>query len=304
MHPSETELFERERSTLLSIAYRMLGERSLAEDIVQDAWVKWSTQEQDKIRHPSAWLKRVTSRLAMDELRSAHQRREQYVGPWLPEPFPDSGERRIDPQPEDALALASECELALLWAMERLSVEERAAFILRKAFDTDYAEIARVLHKTEGASRKLVSRASRRVQQAKPKFAVDRSEITRMLRRFSSACLSGDQQTIADLLAPEVIALTDGGGKVRAALRPLHGIEEVSGVIAALAKKFPGAENTRFITVNGMPAIQICGTPEQDMISTIRMNRQGLIDWIYVMRNPDKLPQLPNPGITHYTSDN
>lgn len=283
-----TESFEAQRSTLISMAYQMLGERAAAEDIVQEAWVLWDRADKETINSPAAWLRRVTSRLAIDTLRSAHSRREVYVGPWLPEPLLSEG----SPPPEDAFSLAKERELALLWAMERLSPDERSAFILRSVFDSDYDEIAGVLNKTESACRKIVSRAKQQLKETKTRFSAEPEETAQMLRLFSQACISLDHDEVLKLLAPNVIALTDGGGKVRAALRPLRGAQEVTQVIMSLSARLSSQEGFRFTTVNGQPAFAISGTQGFDMISTVRLNKEGLIDWIYVMRNPDKLPTV------------
>ena len=285
MNSAHTQIFEDQRASLISLAYQMLGERGMAEDIVQEAWVKWCGAERDSIKTPAAWLRQVTSRLAIDALRSARHQREQYIGPWLPEPM-----LADDNNPEDALHLARECELALLWAMERLTPVERSAFILRNAFDSDYAEIAQVLGKSEDNCRKIVSRATRQVRDSKLRFSASADETAAVLAQFSKACLAVDHAEVLKLMAPDVVAISDGGGRVRAALRPLHGADEVTQVIIALAGKFISPEAFSFTRVNGRPACMIRGTEENDMISTIHVNADGLIDWIYIMRNPDKLP--------------
>lgn len=288
MKQSDQNIFEAQRTKLTSLAYRMLGEKAAAEDIVQDTWLAWNSADKATVEMPVAWLYQVTNRSAIDSLRSARARRESYVGPWLPEPL-------LSPNsvtPEDHFAHARECELALLWAMERLSPEERSAFILRKAFDSDYDDIAQVLGKNAAACRKLVSRAKLKVKSEGVTFATESSKHTELLRLFSQACLSQDHNEVLRLLAPNVVALTDGGGKVRASLRPLLGAQEVSKVVLAISSKAPIAPNTdfAFISVNGQAALQIKGTQTQNMLSTVRGNEDGLIEWIYVMRNPEKLP--------------
>ena len=161
-----TAIFEQQRPRLLSLAYRMLGEIQAAEDIVQEGWLRWSAATLADIAFPSAWLTQVATRLAIDQLRSARRRREVYTGPWLPEPIIDS----TDSEPGSAMELAQECELALLWSLERLAEEERAAFLLSQVFETSYADIARTLDKSEQACRQLVSRARQRVQESSPRF--------------------------------------------------------------------------------------------------------------------------------------
>jgi RNA polymerase sigma-70 factor (ECF subfamily) len=287
MKQSDQQAFEGQRASLISLAYRMLGERAAAEDIVQDAWIAWNNVDRSNIKAPSAWLYQVTNRLAIDALRSARARRESYVGPWLPEPLLEA----TSPTPEDSFAHARECELALLWAMERLSPEERSAFILRKAFDSDYADIAKALGKTASACRKLVSRAALKVKSENGTMETEPTSNADMLQRFSQACISQDQQQILELLAPNVVAITDGGGKVRAALRPLIGAKEVTQVLLAVASKAPTDGSYGLVKVNGQAAIRASGIDAQIMVSTVRVNSDGLIDWIYVMRNPDKIPQ-------------
>lgn len=298
MTTSALDRFIAERQRLTALAYRMLGERSAAEDVVQEVWLRWSRAAEQGVANPGAWLHRVTTRLALDALRSARWRREVYVGPWLPEPlvaeFEDSS--------EDAFALAQECRLALLWAMERLSPEERAAFILRRVFDTDYSELADILDKTEVACRQLVSRAARKVKSAQPSFKPDTKEIQQMLLRFSQAAVAQDHKAVLSLLSPDVVSISDGGGRVRAALRPLVGAEEVAQVILAVAAgKVSRSQDVRIVDANGTPALAVLSGSNDDMLFTLTINENGLIEWIYMMRNPEKLPvtRSPKPGDKH-----
>ena len=286
MKQSDQIAFELQRPKLISLAYRMLGERAAAEDIVQDAWMAWNSIEKSSIEVPAAWLYRVTNRLAIDALRSAHARRESYIGPWLPEALLGND----SPTPEDSFSHARECELALLWAMERLSPEERSAFILRKAFDIDYSDIAHALTKSEGACRKLVSRAKQKVKSKTGTIQTEPIKNAEMLQRFAQACIAQDHQEVLSLLAPNVMAMSDGGGKVRAALRPLIGPEEVAQVVLALSSKVSPDTDIAITKINGQAAFRITGSAEQNMLSTVRVNAEGLIEWIYVMRNPEKLP--------------
>ena len=283
------DLFEAERQRLTALAYRMLGEVAAAEDLVQEVWIRWSKEPGDDIDNPSAWLHRVTTRLAIDALRSARKRREIYVGPWLPEPLMDDA----GPSSEDSFALAQECQLALLWAMERLTPLERAAYILRQAFDADYAELAKALGRSEAACRQLVSRASRQIKSNRPRFQSDPQEAELMLARFAQATMTQDHDTVLSLLAPDATAISDGGGKVRAAFRPLVGADEVAQVILAIASKQTDHTGLRPVRVNGVPGLAILEGGDNDMIFTLTTNADGLIDWIYILRNPDKLPPRP-----------
>lgn len=284
-----TVIFEQYRAQLIAVAYQMLGERSAAEDIVQETWVRWNKHEKSEIKSHIAWLRTVTTRIAIDSLKSARSNRESYVGPWLPEPILD--ERTNDP--EHSFAIAKECELAMLCAMERLTPYERSAFILRKVFDSDYAEIALTLDKSESACRKLVSRASERIRLTPTQQTIETqsntiSDIATMMECFAQACSSMDHQRVLSLLAPDVTAISDGGGKVRAALRPLKGQQEVCHVLLSIISKSDTSIVLERCTANNQPAIRIRQSENHNMIFTLRLNQHGKIDWIYILRNPDK----------------
>ena len=286
MTADPVQIFEAERPRLLALAYRMLGEHAAAEDVVQEAWLRWQ-RHAGAVGAPGAWLRQVTTRLAVDALRRARARREHYVGPWLPEPV--IGE--MDETDGAArLELAQECHLALLWAMERLGPEERAAFLLRRVFDADYAEIAAALGRSEAACRQMVSRAASRLREGRPRFAPNDAAVRAALDRFARAAMAQDHAAVLAMLAPEVTAVSDGGGKARAALRPLHGADEVAQVILAVAAK-AGQGVPRPVRANGAPALAVLEGGAQDVLYTVTLDAQGRIDWIYVMRNPDKLPR-------------
>lgn len=281
------DVFEQERPRLTALAYRMLGERAAAEDIVQDAWLKWDGAQHNEIETPAAWLTTVTTRLAIDALRSARARRETYVGPWLPEALIET-----EAQEETALAKLERRDgvnLALLWAMERLAPEERAAYLLHDVFDTDYADIAATLDKTEDACRQLVSRARKRVQQDSPRFDVSPEEVSDLLERFMTATVSLDKSEILSLLSPDAVALSDGGGRASAALRPLIGAAEIAQVWLAVAARRDGGDPPKRVVANGLPALAILGQGESDMIVTVMPGADGRIGWIYILRNPEKL---------------
>lgn len=285
MSDTGTKIFEAERRALTALAYRMLGERAEAEDVVQETWLRWARTDQMAVRDAPAWLRRTAARIAIDVLRSARKRREVYVGPWLPEPLIETDNQA----PESAFELAQECELALLWAMERLTETERAAFILREVFDADYASIAETLGKSEAACRKLVSRAGRRVRENAPRFKAPADETASLLSRFLQAASAGDRETVMSLLSPDVIAISDGGGKATAALRPLHGPAEVTQVLMRVTERRGDLVTLRPGRANGTPAAMILDGGADDMLTVIAPDEQGLIAWIYVMRNPEKL---------------
>ncbi|MEO1406164.1 MAG: RNA polymerase sigma factor SigJ, partial [Pseudomonadota bacterium] len=280
-------LFEAERPALLSLGYRMLGERAGAEDVVQETWLRWAAAEQAGIQNPAAWLRRTATNIAIDVLRSARARREDYVGPWLPEPL-------IDPEetsPGAKFELAQECELALLWAMEHLNEIERAAFILREAFDAGYDEIAATLNKSEAACRQLVSRAHKRLGEAGPRFDADEKEVADLIQRFFTATMAGDRQTALSLLSPKAVALSDGGGKARAALRPLNGPEDITQVLLAVFTKDQASPDFSFevAMINRKPCLCRYHHGILDTVTTLSPDSLGKIAWIYTMRNPDKL---------------
>ncbi|AWZ02534.1 MAG: RNA polymerase sigma factor SigJ [Rhodobiaceae bacterium] len=288
MNDTATATFEQERGRLTSLAYRMLGERAAAEDVVQNAWLRWAGTDEREIKIPAAWLTTVTTRLAIDALKSARHKREVYAGIWLPEPILSDTENPATP--EDALAQAQDVQLALLWAMERLAPEERAAFILREAFDSDYADIAATLDKTEAACRQLVARAKKRVSEESPRFDASIAEVGDLLSRFMEAAQTHNKQEILSLLSPDALALSDGGGKVRAAYRPLVGPDDIALVFTSLLQKNADNVKPRLVYANGRPAIVSLQKDEKtDIVISLVPDHEGLVRWIYVMRNPDKL---------------
>lgn len=286
---ADTALFEAERPALTALCYRMLGERAGAEDAVQDTWLRWERADHETIENPSAWLRRTATRIAIDALRSARARRETYPGPWLPEPLVESESLGIEARFE----LAQECELALLWAMERLSPTERAAFILREAFDAGYDEISAITGKSQAACRQMVSRAHRRLQENGPRFDAPPAEVADLLQRFVAAANALDHDAALSLFAPGAVAYTDGGKKARAALRPLIGPEDITQVLMAVMAK--AAQATAQWSVepslaNGAPAIVRRLDGRVDLVLTLAPSADGRIGWLYAMRNPDKLP--------------
>ncbi|MGB2177850.1 MAG: RNA polymerase sigma factor SigJ [Hyphomonas sp.] len=286
---ADTALFEAERPALTALCYRMLGERAGAEDAVQDTWLRWERADHAAIENPSAWLRRTATRIAIDALRSARVRRETYPGPWLPEPLVESDSLGV----EERFALAQECELALLWAMERLSPTERAAFILREAFDAGYDEIAGITGKSEAACRQLVSRAHKRLQESGPRFDASPEDVADLLERFMAAASALDHDAALNLFAPDAVAYTDGGKKVRAALRPLIGPQDITQVLMAVMSKAMQEKAQWSVEpglANGGPAIVRRLDGRVDLILTLAPSADGRIAWLYAMRNPDKLP--------------
>ncbi len=291
MNAQTTREFEDQRTHLLGLAYRMLGEMAAAEDVVQEAWLKWNVSRPADIRDPRAWLSTVTIRLALDALRSARSRRETYVGPWLPEPIlPDDVRAFAADAPSTRAELASDLSLALLFVLERLSPEERAAFILHDAFDCDYDTIAATLEKSEAACRKLVSRAREHVRQERPRRNVSGDEHKDLLAQFTKAVLVQDQSELARLFAPDVVFYSDGGGRAPAALNPIFGSDRVQRLILGLMSKFRSetAPVVKPVEINGRSGLVM--VVDGVLFSALDIEAaNGRITAIYLLRNPDKL---------------
>jgi RNA polymerase sigma-70 factor (ECF subfamily) len=293
--------FEAQRPHLLGIAYRMLGEMSAAEDIAQEAWLRWNRAADEDIRDPHAWLSAVTVRLSLDALRKARRRRESYVGPWLPEPLlPDDMRALAADAPAARAELASDLSLALLHVLERLSPEERAALILHDAFDCDYAAIAEMLERNEAACRKLVSRARERVREARPRHAVGAEAHRTLVAQFVAAAAGNDTDAISRLLAKDVVLYSDGGGKAAAALNPIYGADRVMRFALGVMRKFPpeGGIVPVVTELNGMPGVLLQAADGLHSALTIDFDGEQ-ITAIYLVRNPDKLRRVatsPSPG--------
>ncbi|MEM9055172.1 MAG: RNA polymerase sigma factor SigJ [Pseudomonadota bacterium] len=288
MTADQTAIFEAERAALTALCYRMLGERAEAEDAVQETWLRWQGAINSDISNPGAWLRRAATNIAIDTLKSARIRRETYVGPWLPEPLIQAD--GIDF--ESAFEQAQECELALLWAMERLDPVERAIFILREAFDASYDEIAITVGRSSAACRQTVSRAHKKLQEDSPRFDVPENEVQALITMFFSAIAMEDFDSARKLFAPDAIAISDGGRKARAARRPLIGPDEIIQVWTAVWRK--SSQEAGWLLqpakVNRAPAIMRLLNGSIDTIITLVPNTQNQIHWLYMMRNPDKLP--------------
>lgn len=277
--------FQRERKRMVRLAYRMLGSFSEAEDVVQDAWLKWG-QVEGSIDAPAAYLTRIVTRLCLDRLKSAHARREIYVGPWLPDPLLGS----TDPDE----ATADDITVTLMLAMERLSPLERAAFLLHDVFDVALNEVAVTLSREPAAVRQLASRARKHVQAARPRFGVEAAEANRITQAFFVAARDGDIAALASLLANEVEIHTDGGGKVLAFRNIVRGLDRALRLFAGLRRKnatWPTLLHTAVI--DGLPGyISI----DRGLVQTTALDiRDGRIAAIYIVRNPDKLRHLGTP---------
>ena len=289
----DAAIFESHRARLIGVAYRMLGEMAAAEDVAQEAWLRWRAADVREIRDPRAWLSTVAVRLSLDALRALRARRETYVGPWLPEPILPDDLRAFAADAPDHAELASDLSLALMHVLERLSPEERAALILHDAFDFAYDEIASTLGKSEPACRKLVSRARERVKADRPRFAATNDQHRDLLMRFAKASAAANIEELAALFAPEAIAYTDGGGRAAAALNPIHGAEKVSRFVAGLARKLAAraAPEWTMAEINGRAAM--VGAVDGEALTVVTLESDGeFITALYVLRNPEKLDRL------------
>jgi RNA polymerase sigma-70 factor (ECF subfamily) len=282
--------FEAHRGRLLRVAYATVGSVPEAEDCVQEAWLRLQAQDPASIRDLGAWLTTTVSRLAYDTLGSARARRERYVGPWLPEPLvEDFG----DSDPAQRVTLDESVSMALLVVLERLSPAERTAFLLHDVFGMAFEEVADVVGRTPAAVRQLASRARRHVEDGRPRFPPTQAEQQRLVTAFAAACGNGDVQQLAALLDPDVVWRADGGGKVTAAYPAAGGAQTVARMLLALARRPP--RSMRMAAVNGAPGLVMRDADGVLTVIAITVDA-GRITALDVMRNPDKLTTVPDPG--------
>jgi RNA polymerase sigma-70 factor (ECF subfamily) len=279
-------VFTETRPLLFSIAYRMLGSVADAEDVVQEAYLRWQRTPDLDVREPRAYLTTVVTRLAINELRSARAKRETYVGPWLPEPLVTEHA----PDSSASVELAESLSMAFLVMLERLSPIERAVLLLHDVFDFDHAEIARIVDKSEANCRQLLARAKKRVVADEARFDADREQAARLAERFTDAARAGDLDGMLAVLSDDITLWADGGGKVPgAALRPIHGADTVARFIIDRTERSasPG-RTTRPVQINGQPGfvIYMSGRPLTALIFHVR---DGRIRTLYAVGNPDKL---------------
>ncbi|MEV6742111.1 RNA polymerase sigma-70 factor [Streptomyces sp. NPDC051104] len=286
-----TEVFEEHRTILMGVAYRMLGRVADAEDVVQEAWLRWSRADRDAVREPRAYLVRVTTRLAVDRLRQAQARKEDYVGPWLPEPYvTDFGDTA--PDAADRAALADSVSLAVLVVLESLSPLERAVFVLREAFGFPFGEIAATLDRSEAAVRQLAARARKHVEERRPRYDVDPAERRDLTERFLAAAVEGDLKGLMELLASDARLVGDSGGRAKAPLRVLQTADKVGRFLAAVAGQRPADMSLRHLELNGGPALLVLSGGKPDTVFQVDVV-DGRVQCVYVIRNPEKLASLP-----------
>ena len=285
---AQTEDFERHRSLLFSIAYRMLGSVTDAEDVVQDAYLRWREVPETEVRSPKSYLSAVVTRLSIDRLRSAQAQREEYIGPWLPEPL------LSDPAEEgaDTTKFDETLSMAFLVLLESLNPVERAVFLLREVFDYDYAEIARIMEKSEDNCRQIAHRARRSVGARRPRFERSLEQEKRLTRHFVEACMSGDMEGLVSLLSEDVTLWSDGGGKVAAAPYPIHGPERVARFLLGVLRMVPPGFYVRPARING--GLGVVGYADGRPTSVVALDvADGRLRGVRIVVNPDKLRAIP-----------
>jgi RNA polymerase sigma-70 factor (ECF subfamily) len=281
-------VFHRHRNLLFSVAYRLLGSAADAEDAVQDAWIKWPAADRSQVAEPKAYLTRIVSNLALERLRSTRHKRETYVGPWLPEPILTSA---------DTAEVVADAESVSMAMLETLSPLERAVFVLKEVFDFTYAEIAEAVERSEAAVRQAAHRAREHVRAWRPRFTADRPRQREVTERFFAAATGGDVNALMELLSPDVTLWTDGGGKVRQAMRPVVGAATVAAWFAAVgAVTYQGVEpadtHAELVEINGGPGMVFSGSGRVIATVTLDFDADGRITTIHDVANSDKLQAI------------
>jgi RNA polymerase sigma-70 factor (ECF subfamily) len=273
--------FEAHRPLLFSIAYRMLGSASEAEDVLQDAWLRARQDESADVRSPRAYLTTIVTRLCIDHLRSAERTRMVYPGPWLPEPLAEAN--------QESAELASSMTTAFLVLLEQLAPIERAVFLLREVFELDFGDIARSVDKSEANTRQILTRARRRLRESRPRFTVSRRESEKIVRRFRDACVTGNLQELMAVLHTDAELIADGGGKALAASRPVIGADRIVAFVITLVGKSRWVESVpEIVTINGAPGLLLSHPTLGNSTYSFDI-ADDRIRAIYVVRNPDKL---------------
>ncbi len=280
--------FSDQRPLLFSIAYRMLGSVMDAEDMVQETFLRWQDAPVDDVRAPKPYLSTVITRLCIDQLRSAKETREQYIGPWLPEPIVTEQTAEVD----EHLALADSLSMAFLVLLERLSPVERAAFLLHEVFDYEYPEIARIIDKSEANCRQLVHRARQHVTAGGRRFEPTPEQLEEITRRFIAASANGDMQGLIELLSDDVMLWSDGGGVVPAAINPIRGPEKIARFFIGLAKRMPPNTSFRVARVNGAPGFVSYIEGAVYFVAEVNFS-DGRVASFRIVRNPEKLRHVP-----------
>ena len=285
---NQLQAFDEHRSLIFSIAYRMLGSVMDAEDAVQETYLRWQQCGEDEVRSPKSYLSTVVTRVCIDQLRSAKRQREEYIGPWLPEPLVMEETADMD----ENLALADSLSMAFLVMLEALNPTERAAFLLRDVFEYPYAEIAAIVDKSESNCRQMVRRARQHVAERRHRHDPSKAQLQQMVSRFLIAAQQGDMDGLIEMLEEDVTLWSDGGGKTAAALNPIYGAEKVARFFMGIIKKMPPNTTAKAARVNGQPGLiaYISGKP----YSVFALELQdGKVAGIRVVVNPEKLQRVP-----------
>ncbi|HQU93081.1 MAG TPA: RNA polymerase sigma factor SigJ [Pyrinomonadaceae bacterium] len=282
-------IFDRHRSRLFGIAYRMLGTPDEAEEIVQDAYIRWHTTNISTVENPEAWLVSTTTRLAIDRLRKASRQRETYVGPWLPEPLMISS----SPSPQEDAELASSLSTAFMVMLERLSPSERAVFLLHDVFDSSYSDIARIMEREEPAVRQMLHRARQRVRTDKPRFETDREEHRKLIERFAKAAYTSDEAELLELFSADISVISDGGGRVTAARKVVQGLQKVVRIFTIALAPSIDRLTWKAVDINGEPGVVEYYDGEPFAANTFEVENGKIIRFYRIM-NPDKLKLLKN----------
>jgi len=280
-----TEAFVAHRNLLFTVAYEMLGSAADAEDVLQETWLRWAGVDLDTVRDQRAYLVRITTRQALTRLRTLGRRKESYVGPWLPEPLLTA------PDVAEDVELANSVSIAMLLVLETLGPTERAVFVLREVFDLGYDEIAEAVDKTPAAVRQIAHRARAHVAARRPRGIVSPAETRAALGAFQRAVETGDLQSLLDILAPDVVALSDGGGVKQAMLRPIVGADKVARLYAAGLNTVGAEMSVEPVQVNGGPALIVRLNGEIDGVMAVRVE-DGLVTGLYYVRNTEKLSRV------------
>jgi RNA polymerase sigma-70 factor, ECF subfamily len=276
--------FVTHRSLLFTVAYEMLGSAADAEDVLQEAWLRWADVDQSEVRDPRAYLIRVVTRQALNQMRTLSRRRESYVGEWLPEPLLTS------PDIAEDVELAESLSMAMLTVLETLGPTERAVFVLREVFEMPYGEIAEAIGKSAATTRQIARRARDHVAARRPRVQVSRSEQQVVVERFLAAMHTGQVHELMEVLAPDVVLVTDSGGLVQAVRRPIHGARAVAKLLAR-AEQGPVAFATQAVWLNGAPALRVELDGELGAAVSLAV-QDGRVTRVYIMRNPHKLTRI------------
>lgn len=290
---TKLEQFEHYRPLLFSIAYRMLGTVMEAEEMVQESFLRWQRTASDEVMNPKAYLSSIVTRLSIDYLRSARVQREEYIGPWLPEPLLHSHDSGINN--EERATLADSISAAFLMLLETLSPVERAVFLLHDVFEYEYALIARLVGKNEANCRQIARRARKRIIAGRPRFEPSSQHHEQLTLQFLHTCANGDMQKMLQLLADDVVLYSDGGGKVVAARKPLHGSNKVARFLLGIYRKAPPNTTTQLTQLNAQPGVIVYIDGNPYVTFTFHIVK-GRIQGIYTVSNPDKLQNVPPLG--------